>query len=263
MTMKIDHRAVLITGAASGLGAEFARQLADRGARLVLWDRDEAKLKAIAKELGAHFEVVDLRDHEAIKRAVESSREAAGPLGHLILSAGILSVGEAATESIEAVRAMMEVNFLSSIALANAALPALKAGQHKKERSTILFVSSVAGIRGFPELAGYSASKFAVVGYAEALRSELRGTRIDIRVLLPSPMKTPMVDALPSIPPVYRLSKMYTAEQTVHYALEALKRPGFQILPDGNARLVAFLVRRAPRFLDRVLGLAEWLPARG
>lgn len=260
--MKIDERAILITGAASGLGAEFSRQLARRGAKLVLWDRDEARLQAIASELGAHHEVVDLRDHEAMERAVQSSRAAAGRIGHLILSAGILSVGDASSESVPATRAMMEVNFLSSIALAHLALPALEGDQRGKERSTILFVSSVAGIRGFPQLAGYSASKFAVLGYAEALRAELRKRRVDIRVMLPSPMKTPMVDALPAIPPVYRLSKMHSADTIVARALVALEKPGFKLLLDGNARLVDALVRRAPGILDRAIALAELIPSR-
>lgn len=260
--MKIDERAILITGAASGLGAEFARQLADQGAKLILWDREEAKLRALASELGAHHEVVDLRDADAIQRAMRSSRKAAGRIGHVLLSAGILAVGDASSVSLEDNRAMMEVNYLGSIAVAHAALPILEADQETAQRSILLFVSSVAGIRGFPQLAGYSASKFAIVGYAEALRTEHRKKRIDIRVLLPSPMKTPMVDALAEIPPVYRLSKMYTAEATVKYTLKALDRPGFKILPDGNARLVNMLLRRAPKLLDRVLGLAEHLPSR-
>src|SRR5690606_33214297 len=126
-------------------------------------------------------------------------------------------------------RRMIEVNYLGSVHVALAALPALRAAS-ASGRATLTFVASIAGLRGFPQLAGYAASKFAVLGLAQALADELAGTNVAIKVLCPPPGDTPMVRNLPSLPPVYKLSPLFSANEIAGAALRELDRPGLVAL---------------------------------
>lgn len=112
-----------------------------------------------------HLETVDVTDVSAVRRALASSVARMGPVAHVFHSAGVLTVGAAEAVEPAAYRRMIEVNYLGSVHVAQAVLPHLK---EAPGRSTLTFVASVAGLRGFPQLAGYAASKFAVVGFAEA-----------------------------------------------------------------------------------------------
>ncbi len=244
----------VVTGAASGFGRELARRLSARGEALVLWDVAEEALAEIGGELGVHTEVVDVRDPEAVRAAAERSAEAVGAIGHAVHCAGILRVGNALTEvKPDDYRLMMEVNYLGSVHVAQALTPYLKKACAPGGEATLLFVASVAGLRGFPELAGYSASKFAVVGFAQALRDELAGTGIAVRVLCPPPGDTPMVQKLERLPPVYALSKMFSAEEVVSRALAALEGPEWLLLIDGKSKLLWRVGRAAPELVTRIV----------
>ncbi|NLY95048.1 MAG: SDR family NAD(P)-dependent oxidoreductase [Myxococcales bacterium] len=260
--MKRAEGAWVITGAASGFGAEFARRLRERGERLVLWDRAEVPLKKIGRELGAHVEIVDVVDPAAVAEAVQRSADAAGPLAHVVSCAGILRVGPAATMPADDLRAMMDVNFHGTVNVVTALLPSLEAAASADRPATILFVSSVAGLRGFPDLAGYSASKFAVLGYAQALRGELRGRPFDVRVLCPPPGDTPMVRALDEVPPVYRLSRLYSAAEVVDAALAGLEGHAFKIFVDAGSKILHRIDRVAPAVVDGIVALSPHLPSK-
>jgi short-subunit dehydrogenase len=252
----------VITGAASGFGAEFARRLRERGAELVLWDRAEAPLRELGRALGAHVEVVDVVDPSSVAEAAARSREAVGAIAHLVSSAGILRVGPAASMSHADLRAMMDVNYHGTVNVVTALLPTLESAAADGGEATVLFVSSVAGLRGFPLLAGYAASKFAVLGFAQALRGELRGRPIDVRVLCPPPGDTPMVRALDEIPPVYRLSRLHSAAEVVDAALRGLETDSFKILVDAGSKALHRVDGVAPGAVDRLVALAEHLPRR-
>jgi NAD(P)-dependent dehydrogenase (short-subunit alcohol dehydrogenase family) len=244
----------LITGAASGFGREFARRLSARGEGLVLWDLNEEGLAEVGEELGAHTEVVDVRDAEAVRAAADRSAKKVGAIGHAVHSAGVLRVGNALTEvGPDDYRLMIEVNYLGAVHVAQAVTPYLKKTAAAGGESTLLLIASVAGLRGFPELAGYSASKFAVVGFGQALRDELAGTGVAVRVLCPPPGDTPMVQKLDRLPPVYQLSKMFTAEQVVDGALKALERPEWLLLIDAKSKLLWRVGRAAPELVTKIV----------
>jgi len=251
----------VVTGAASGFGRELARRLAQRGEKVALWDRNPGGLEETRALLGAaasvHVETVDVADPAAVQRAAAATHGALGSIGHVIHAAGVLRVGAAERMSPLDYRLMIEVNYLGSVHVAQATLPwlreAAKAGGGK---ATLMLVASVAGLRGFPELAGYSASKFAVLGFAQALRDEVRGSGVDVRVLCPPPGDTPMVRDLPELPPIYKLSKMFTAEEVVEGALRGLDRNDWIVLIDRNSRALHTLGRLAPRLVDLVIRLS-------
>ena len=242
--------AFVVTGAASGFGADFARRLRARGERLVLWDRAEAALVAIGRELDAHVEIVDVVDRDAVEAAAARSLEAAGPLAHVVSSAGVLRVGPAASMSPDDLRVMMDVNFHGSVNVVSALLPSLEAA------------AAAGGHARVPFLAGYSASKFAVLGFAQALRGELRGRPVRVHVLCPPPGDTPMVHAVTDLPPIYRLSRLYTAAEVVDAALAGLEGDAFKILVDPGSKALHGLDRLSPPLVDGIVALAEKLPRR-
>lgn len=247
----------VITGGASGFGREFARRLATRGERLVLWGRTQDTLTQVAAELegDVYTDVVDVRDAAAVAAAAERAREAVGPLAHVVNSAGVLRAGPAEDMSPADYQLMMDTNFHGTVNVTQALLPHLEEAAARGGRGTLLLVSSVSGLRGFPQLAGYCASKFAVVGFAEALRVELRDRPLNVQVLCPPPGDTPMVRSLASVPPVYKLSRMFTAEEVVASALKGLERDQDLLLVDLGSRVTRRLNQLAPGILDRVFHL--------
>jgi NAD(P)-dependent dehydrogenase (short-subunit alcohol dehydrogenase family) len=244
----------IITGAASGFGREFAIRLARRGTRVVLWDMNEKGLEETRRlAFEAPIDVVNVADQAAVDRAAERARASSGPIAHVVHCAGILRVGPAASVSAADYRAMMEVNYLGSVHLARTFLDDLSRAGAAGAPSTLLFVASVAGLRGFPDLAGYSASKFAVIGFAQALRDELAGTHVQVRVVCPPPGDTPMVRNLEKVPAVYKLSRLYTAEEVVAATIDGLDRSGFLIFVDAKSRAMYAANRAAPAIVDRIV----------
>lgn len=249
----------VITGGASGFGREFARRLVERGETVALWDQSAEALSSARTALAvAHTEVVDVRDPVTLTRAAERTREAVGPIAHVINSAGVLRVGDAEQVLAADYRLMMEVNYLGTVHVTQALLPHLEeaATRDGEGSATLLLIASVAGLRGFPQLAGYCASKFAVVGFGEALRVELRDRPIDVRILCPPPGDTPMVRDLERVPPVYKLSRLFTAEEVVEATLRALDGREAMIFVDVTSRATRALNASATGLVDRVLHLA-------
>ncbi len=255
MAKKRARGAWLVTGAASGFGREFAQRLAARGERLWLWDRDEAGLRETARGLGSgvHVEAVDVTDPAAVERATASSVAATGPLAHVVSCAGILRVGPAESMAASDFHAMITVNYLGTVHVALSTLPLLRASGTASAPATLLLVASVAGLRGFPQLAGYSASKFAVVGFGQALRDEVAGSGVDVRVLCPPPGDTPMVRSLEKVPPVYKLSRLYTATEVVDATFRGLEGDEPVLLVDVGSKAMWRASRIAPGLLDRVV----------
>ncbi len=246
----------VVTGAASGFGRALAQALDRRGETLVLFDRDEAGLEATRSSLrgDAAVEVVDVTDPDAVRAAMDRAAAAKERIAHVFHSAGVLAVGPAEDVPAAEYRRMIEVNYLGSVHVALAALPHLRAAGGQ---ATLTLVASVAGLRGFPQLAGYSASKFAVLGFAQALADELAGTNVRVKVLCPPPGDTPMVRNLDTLPPVYKLSPLFTAEQVVDAALRELSRPGLVALVDLRSKALWRVARLAPALLDLVVRAAR------
>jgi NADP-dependent 3-hydroxy acid dehydrogenase YdfG len=160
-----------ITGPAGGLGAAIADALAPTHT-LFLGGRPSQRLDALAERLGATTWPLDLADPHEIAAAVEPIDE----LDVLIHNAGAAFPGRVAESTIDEWRATMDVNVIGAVALTLALLPALRA-----VRGQVLFINSGAGINASPGLASYTASKFALRGFADSLRNdepELRVTSI-------------------------------------------------------------------------------------
>ena len=196
-----EPRSVLITGASSGIGAALARAYAAPGRRLALGGRDRARLDATAAlchAAGAHVAaaVLDVTDRAAMAAwiAGEDDRRS---LDLVIANAGISAGTGGGGESEAQVRRIFAANVdgvLNTIHPAIARMAA-RAPRPGHARGQIAIVSSLAGYRGFPGAPAYSASKAAVKVYGEALRGELKALDIDVSVVCPGYVATPMTEA--------------------------------------------------------------------
>lgn len=256
------RRTWLITGAASGVGREVASKLARRGERLVLWDRDAERLERTASLLGPavlHTEVVDVVNADATRDSAERSADKAGLIARAVHCAGIIRVGDALAMSTTDYRAMIEVNYLGTVNMARALAPVLIDAGRRHGPAELVLLVGLAGLRGIPTLAGYSASKHAVLGFAHALREELQGQPLRIRAVCPPAVPTPILMNLPELPPEYRVSPPQSVEAVATALLDGLEHERWLVLPELHEKLLWWAQRLSPGGLDRVL---RWVGRR-
>src|SRR4051812_34658522 len=179
----------VITGASSGIGETTARLLArEHGAKLVLVARREERLRSLAEELGegASFVAADLVADDAPARVAAHTAERHGRLDLLVNNAGAAWRGTFAEGGWENVRRTMELNFDAVVRLTEALLPILR----DSAPSSIVNVSSTAGRVARPGSGAYSASKFALTGWTDALHLEEKANSVHVGMVLPGFIKT-------------------------------------------------------------------------
>jgi short-subunit dehydrogenase len=189
--MKISGSTVLLTGATGGIGNAIAWELAERGASLILTGRDRTKLEALAaklKQTGSRILplAADITALEMPATLVERALQQTGAIDILINCAGIQNFGFSAEETAVATVALFDINTIAPITLINAVLPHML----QNGSGQIVNVGSIFGSIGFPCFASYSASKFALRGFSEALRRELAGTGVGVTYVAPRFTKT-------------------------------------------------------------------------
>jgi NAD(P)-dependent dehydrogenase (short-subunit alcohol dehydrogenase family) len=188
--MTVAGRAVLVTGAARGIGAAVARELVARGARVSLVGLEPERLEALAAELGdehAAFEA-DVTDPVAVEAAVAGTVERLGGIDVVVANAGIAGFGTVATMDPEVFIRTIEINLIGSYRTIRAALP------HVRERRGYIFV--IASLSSFVPLAGmsaYTASKAGVEAFANALRMEVEHDGVAVGTAHPGWVDTDLV----------------------------------------------------------------------
>ena len=168
---------MLITGASQGIGKALAEAAVARGARVLAAARSEPLLKDLVEAVRARGGTIqtvpaDVTSPEGRQRMVDAARQHFGGLDVLVNNAGIGATGHFVEAAPERLRQIMEVNFFGLTETTRAFLPMLKEGN----QPAIVNISSIAGRRGIPARSEYSASKFAVQGFSEAIRTELART---------------------------------------------------------------------------------------
>lgn len=185
---------VLVTGAARGIGRQVARRFHAEGWRVGAYDVDEVGVRALAEELGPGVVTgaLDVRDPDAWTAVLESlTAPAGGRLDVLVNNAGVLRSGEFVSIPVSEQRLMLEVNVLGVLQGCHAAHPHLA-----RARGTVVNLCSASAVYGQPELATYSATKFAVRGLTEALDLEWAADGIRVRAVWPLFVDTAMVQGM-------------------------------------------------------------------
>ena len=185
--MDLHNKTVLLTGAAGGIGASFAQALADGGAKLVLVGRGLVSLDKLLESLpgsGRRAIPADLGTEEGRRAVVNACTEG---IDVLVNNAGVNHFGLLEAQTQEQIRAMFELNAVAPILLTQALLPLLRTRE-----SIIVNVGSGFGSIGFAGYCGYSASKFALRGFSQALRRELADSSVSVLYLAPRATATSM-----------------------------------------------------------------------
>ncbi|HEX6184730.1 MAG TPA: SDR family NAD(P)-dependent oxidoreductase [Pyrinomonadaceae bacterium] len=193
--MKYDwkERVVFITGASSGIGRALALELGKRGARLALAARRAEELLKVADEVGrAGGEALalpaDVRDPEALKAAAESVRERWGKIDVLVANAGMSTTTAGTNLNASEAGDVISVNVIGVVNSVAAVLPAMI----ERGSGHLVAISSLASYRGMPKSGAYSASKAAVSTFFESLRVDLSRSGVDVTVIHPGFIRTPM-----------------------------------------------------------------------
>ena len=265
--MKLDGSSALITGASSGIGREFARQLANRARAIVLVARRSERLADLRDELlnrnpnlEVHVRVVDLADKAQIQLLIDSLAHDEIDVDLLINNAGLGDSGAFATSDPIRNEQMALVNIVALTSLTRRLLPQMIANR----RGGILNVSSSAGFLPIPGDAVYAATKAYVTSFSEAIRAELRGKGVNVCAVCPGPVRTQFqqVAKRPGAQPEMGSRIFFVStEQVVREALVALEADRPLVIPGIAMKLAMLLTRLMPMPVVRlVLRLS---PVRG
>jgi NADP-dependent 3-hydroxy acid dehydrogenase YdfG len=213
LTEGAKTKTIFITGAGSGIGAATARLFAENGWRVGLADRDDAAVQALARGLGAGAQAfcVDVLDRAGVYAAVSAFVGPKGQLSALFNSAGLLDMRPFAETPLERMAAILDVNVTGVITCISQALPFLT-GDHG---ARIITMSSAAAIYGVPDLAVYSASKFAVRGLTEALNIEFEQKGIWVCDVMVGYVDTPMLSLAEDTAKSVGIAGVHVSAQTV------------------------------------------------
>jgi NAD(P)-dependent dehydrogenase (short-subunit alcohol dehydrogenase family) len=263
-------RVVIITGGSRGLGLLMARQLRKEGARLALLARNREELQRANEQLGSGTSVLaitcDVSVRASVQHAVEIVMQHFGRVDMLINNAGIIQVGPLEHMAYGDYHHAMNVHFWGALHCTEAVLPHMR----RRRAGRIVNIASIGGLIAVPHLAPYSASKFALVGYSDAVRAEVAKDGIRVTTVCPGLMRTGSAvnalmkgsheaefawfGALSSLPIV-----SIDARRAARKILDAARRgtPHLTITP--QARLAAMLDRLMPNTFGRMMAVANRL----
>jgi short-subunit dehydrogenase len=249
---------ILITGASQGIGRALVLAAARRGARVLAVARSADLLAELAREVRAAGGVVetvvaDVTSPEDRRRMVEAAQQHFGGLDVLVNNAGIGATGHFVEAGPERLRTIMEVNFFALTETTRLFLPLLKQAQ----KPALVNISSVAGKRAIPARSEYSASKFAVQGFSEALRAELAKDDIDVVVVNPGLTQTNFSRNMLEQKARMAIDHLrgMTAEAVALATLRALERGTHEVTLGWQGKLIVLVSRFFPR-------LADWIVKR-
>jgi len=272
-------QSVVITGASTGIGWATAKLLLDRGFRVFGSVRKEADTDRLKREFGANFTplLFDVTDEAAVLAAARQVRAALGgeTLFGLVNNAGIAVTGPVLELAADEFRRQMDVNVIGPIIATQAFGPLLGSDPSLKgPKGRIVMISSVAGKNGNPLTAAYAASKHAIEGLSESLRREMMLFGIDVIIIAPGPVKTPIwskaeeVDISayknsPFFPALERMRKFMLhlgeiglpperiAERIAEALTSASPKVRYQITPDPMRHLMTAVLPK--RMVDKII----------
>lgn len=257
-------KTIVITGASEGIGAEMARQLAQRHGTqlaLVLAARNEAALQAVAAQCqasGASTLVVrtDVSDPSQCSALIAAAMNRFGRIDGLINNAGMSAqalFAEVKAEDLGWYEQLMKINLWGSVWCTHAALPALK-----ESRGSIVAVSSLAGLVGVPGRTAYSATKFAMTGFFEALRAEMKSAGVSVTTAYPGVVATQIrhrgfnAAGAPAGSSGLREDRAMSVEECARLIIDGMERRDREVVMTAQGRLGRWLKLLAPGAVENM-----------
>ena len=250
---------VAITGASKGIGAELARQLAAKGARLVLAARNEKELEAVAEDCRkADASVVCVRADVATERdcqaIVAGAVLAFGRLDTLVNNAGVSMWARFEDiEDMSILERIMQVNYMGGVYCTRHALPYLR-----ESKGRIVGVASLAGMIGVPTRTGYSASKHAMRGFFDSLRIELDGSGVTVTMIYPGFVSTGIrenatgPDGKPILVSPVKEGEVMSVEACARRIVKAIEGREREVIMTARGKMGLWLKLLAPSLADRI-----------
>ncbi len=252
---------VFLTGGSSGIGLATAKQLAAAGANVVIFARDAGKLAAALEQIERRrvsaaqrfaCRPLDVADHAAVTAVMDETVETFGTPDLLINNVGRALPHYFEDVTFEQFDETMRINLYGVWSTTATLVPHMGAG------AVVVNVSSMAGFMGVFGLSDYCASKFAVVGFSEALRQELQPRGIAVSVLCPPDTDTPGFAHENLTKPVETMAvsagaKLMQPDDVARDLIRGIERETFMIVPGGDGKLAYFMKRHAPAVVDAIM----------
>jgi short-subunit dehydrogenase len=253
--MKLEGKRVLITGASTGIGRVAAKLFIEEGTRVIAVARTAERLETLASELGGPPKIVpivaDVTDAASMDAMARRVLDDGGAPDVVVANAGI-GVDSLFTETPDAAyEQVLAVNVLGVVRTVRPFVSEMV----ERGSGRILMISSIVGKRGIPHYAAYSASKFAVHGIAEALRTELHGTGVSVGVVCPASTETEFNDRKIRRGPSQRGSRVakHSAESVARAVVQMARSKRREMVLTAEGKLLKWANVVAPGVLDRVL----------
>lgn len=256
--MKLKDKIVIITGASSGIGKAMAVEFAARGANLILGARQYVTLCEIAQGLEKQYNIkavavqCDVSAEEDCAQLIKQAITTFGKIDVLVNNAGISMRALFKDVDLKVMKSLMDVNFWGTVYCTKYALPEII-----KTKGSIVGVSSIAGYKGLPGRAGYSASKYAMNGFMDALRVENLKTGVHVMVACPgftaSNIRNTALDRNGTQQGESTLEedKMMTSEEVATLIVNGVENRERTLIMTFQGKLTVFLSKFLPAFLDK------------
>jgi NAD(P)-dependent dehydrogenase (short-subunit alcohol dehydrogenase family) len=251
------HRVIAITGASAGIGRATALRVARDGAAVAMCARRQPQLDAAAADVVAGggqslAMVADVARVEDMDRFVASTVERFGRLDAMLCNAGFGIAGAIDDITPEQMQRLVDVNYMGTFYAARAALRVFR----RQGRGHVIIVSSIVGKRGVPYMGAYSATKFAQVGMAECLRSEVAGSAIHVSIVYPVSTESEFFDVMSRETGATVTRSAGPRQETALVAdaiARALDRPVPEVYPHAKSRALVWFNAIAPGYCDRLV----------
>lgn len=256
MSSYFNNKVVVVTGGTDGIGKALVDKLLGMGARVATCGRNYDKLYQLQAEYPSaflHTMVADVSSENDCRRFMETTIKSFGGIDILINNAGVSMRALLKEATTEVIKKVMDINFYGTVYCTKYALDSII-----ERKGTIVGVSSIAGYRGLPGRSGYSASKFAVQGWLEAIKTELMGDGVHVMWVCPgfttsnirnaalnkdaaSHGKTPMDE-----------NKMMTAEKCAEHILNAVRKKKRTLVLTFTGKRTVFMQKFFPKLADKL-----------
>jgi len=245
----LSGKVVAITGAARGIGLATARACAARGMKVAIGDLDLGEAQRVAGSVpGAVALALDVTDRPSFEAFLDAAEAQLGPVDVLVNNAGIMQIGPFLEEDEATAIRQVDINVHGVLHGMKLVLPRFKA----RGTGHLINIASMAGKTGFPGGATYSGTKFFVYGVSEAVRAELRGTAIEVSVVMPVVVNTELADGLQRS----RGSGLIEPEDVAAEIVATLEHPRFDVPVPRSMGRVVHITGALPRSAREAIGRA-------